>query len=203
MSLLFETIKVVNGTPLHLPWHEERMNRARKEVWQSEVPLTLGQIISVPGEFSKGLARCNVYYGPEIKSVKFSKYEKRNIRSLKMILCPEMDYHLKYTDRSLLESIFALRGTSDEVMMVINGLITDASVANLIFFDGKNWVTPANPLLKGVCRNRLLSEGRLIEQDLSTQDLRKFIGCKLINAMRDPDGEELIPVSEITIISPA
>ena len=37
MSLLFETIRVKNGLPQHLVWHEARMNHARKEVWESVV----------------------------------------------------------------------------------------------------------------------------------------------------------------------
>jgi 4-amino-4-deoxychorismate lyase len=198
MSLLFETIKVVNGRPQHLGFHEERMNRSRKEVWPSELPLLLGQEISVPVEFSSGVVRCNLYYGPEIHRIGFAKYEKRIIRSLKMVSCPDGDYHLKYADRSFLESIFSLRGRSDEVVIVKNGLITDTSMSNLIFTDGKNWVTPARPLLNGTCRARLLAEGRISEQDIKPGDLHNFLGCKIINAMRDPGGEPLIPVSEIS-----
>jgi 4-amino-4-deoxychorismate lyase len=198
MSLLFETIKVVNGLPRNLGWHEERMNRAREEVWQSADLLALGQEITVPLEYSTGVVRCNVHYGPEIHRISFATYKKRIIRSLKMVSCPDGDYHLKYTDRSFPESVFALRGTSDEVIIVKNGMITDSSISNLIFSDGIHWFTPANPLLRGTCRNRLIAEGWLFEREISPGDLHNFIGCKLINAMRDPDGEPLIPVSEIT-----
>jgi 4-amino-4-deoxychorismate lyase len=198
MSLLFETIKVVNGMPQHLVWHERRMNAARKEVWPSVAPLIPGKEITVPLEFSTGLVRCNIHYGPEIHRVSFAKEVERIIRSLKMVSCSAIDYHLKYTDRSLLGSLFSLRGAADEVVIVKNGLISDTSVSNLIFFDGKNWFTPATPLLRGTCRNRLLAEGRLIEMDISPDDLGNFAGCKLINAMRDPDEEVMIPVSEIT-----
>lgn len=71
-------------------------------------------------------------------------------------------------------------------------------MSNLIFFDGRDWVTPANPLLKGTCRNRLLAEGSITGREIAPGDLVNYLGCKLINAMREPEEEELIPVSEIS-----
>jgi 4-amino-4-deoxychorismate lyase len=197
MSLLFETICIKNGMPQHLSWHEQRMNLARSEIWQVDEPVVLGAVLIVPGEFASGVVRCNIHYGPDIQKIIFKKHRQRLIRSLKLVNCTRIDYHLKYTDRSMLESILGQRETCDEVIIVINGLITDTSVSNLIFLDGKDWVTPASPLLKGTCRNRLLSENRLIVRDIRVKDMDQFTGCKLINAMRNPDEESLIPVSEI------
>jgi 4-amino-4-deoxychorismate lyase len=198
MCRLFETIRVINGVPQHLSWHEARMNHARKEIWKSDIPIILGQLITVPPELSSGPVRCNILYGPEIQQVIFKKYEKRNIRSLKLVSCNDIDYHFKYTDRSVLEELLAFRGAYDEIIVVKNGMITDTTLSNLIFYDGRNWFTPSKPLLKGTCRNRLLAMGSLIEQDIRPGDLKKFTGCKLINALRDPDEELLIPVSEIS-----
>ncbi|MEI7500912.1 MAG: aminotransferase class IV family protein [Bacteroidota bacterium] len=197
MSLLFETVCVKNGIPLHLAWHEKRMNFARQEIWQISTPVILESALVVPLESATGVLRCNIHYGPEIQHVGFHAYEKNIIRSLKLINCPEIDYHLKYTDRELLESLFALRGLCDEVIIVKNGHITDTTISNLIFFDGTDWFTPANPLLKGTCRNRLLATGRVIEKDIHVEDINTFAGCKLINAMRDPDEEMMIHVTEI------
>ena len=197
MCRLFETIRVIDGVPQHLSWHEKRMSQSRQEIWPSWLPLQLEPEIIVPPEFSTGTVRCNIFYGPDIQQLHFEKYEKRVIRSLKIVGCDDIDYHLKYSDRSLLESLFALRGACDEIIIVKNGLITDTSMSNLVFFDGTSWLTPSNPLLKGTCRNRLMAEGRLTEIDIRPADLPDFIGCKLINAMRNPDQESLIPVSEI------
>jgi 4-amino-4-deoxychorismate lyase len=197
MCRLFETIRIMNGVPLHLSWHETRMNLARLEFWNIEDPVLLEPVVLVPPGFSSGLVRCNISYDRDIHQVSFKKYEKRIIRSLKMVHCADIDYHVKYTDRSLLESLFALRGNCDEIIIVKNGLITDTSMSNLAFFDGTKWVTPANPLLKGTCRNRLLAEGVLVEHDISPGELPGFTGCKLINAMRDPSEELMIPVTQI------
>ena len=63
MCQLFETIRVENGVPLHLKWHEERMNRSRGELWPGERPVILEPLLPVPPEYSVGLVRCNICYG--------------------------------------------------------------------------------------------------------------------------------------------
>jgi 4-amino-4-deoxychorismate lyase len=174
------------------------MTLARKELWNNQTPVELGKLLIVPQEFSTGFVKCNIYYGPDIHQVRFSKYNKRLVRSLKLVDCSGIDYHLKYTDRSALDSLFALRENCDEIIIVINGLLTDSSMSNLIFSDGLHWVTPVNPLLKGTCRNRMVAGGGIIEKEIPVADLYRYTGCKLINAMRDPAEEILIPASEIS-----
>jgi len=197
MSRFFETVCIKNGIPQHLEWHERRMNLARREFFREVKPIVLEEAFAVPGEFLTGVVRCNIHYDKEIKQVSYKKYEKQVIRSLKLVCDPDIDYHLKFTDRSVLESLFKLRGACDEVVIVKNGFITDTSVSNLIFLCGNSWFTPATPLLEGTCRNRLLFEGRITARDIRVKELNLFTDCKLINAMRDPDEESAIPVSAI------
>jgi 4-amino-4-deoxychorismate lyase len=197
MCLLYETIRISQGVPQHLSWHEKRMNSAVRELWADTAPISLAEQIHVGQEFSIGVTKCKIEYGPAIQQIRFSQYEMRIIRSLKLVDCPDIDYHLKYADRSLLETLFSMREGCDDIIIVKNGLITDTSISNLAFFDGSAWYTPANPLLKGTCRNRLIAENQLTEMDIRQDDLGKFMGCKLINAMRDLQEEELVPVSNI------
>jgi len=51
--------------------------------------------------------------------------------------------------------------------------------------------------MKGTLRNRRFSERALFEKDILVEEIGRFTGCKLINAMRSPDEESLIPVSII------
>ena len=197
MSLLFETIRISDGQTRHLRWHELRMNRARHELWNFRKLVNLRELIRVPAEFRTGLVRCNVYYGPEIESVTFKFYDKKPIRSLRLVKSDTIDYPVKYFDRSLLESLFAMRGNCDDIIIIKNGLVTDTSMSNLIFFEGINWMTPAKPLLEGTCRERLLSEGRIAEASIRPEDLYHYTGVKLINAMRDPDEEEMILIGNV------
>jgi 4-amino-4-deoxychorismate lyase len=194
---LFETICVENGLPLHLQWHEERMNAARREAWHVNEPVILAGKIHVPGRFSGGTVRCRIIYDREIREIKFSRYDKRIVRSLKIVYCNDIDYHLKYTDRNLIERLYGLREGCDDILIVRNGLITDTSASNIIFNDGKAWFTPAKPLLKGTCRERLRSLGMISERDIRVGDIPDFKVCKLINAMRDPENETEITVSRI------
>jgi 4-amino-4-deoxychorismate lyase len=197
MFLLFETIRISNGEARHLSWHEMRMNRARLELWSIRKPVNLQELVKIPAEYNPGLVRCNVHYGQEMGPVTFKFYEKKTIRTLRMVENDIIDYHVKFFDRSLLESLFALRGDCDEIIIIKNGRITDTSMSNLIFFDGHHWFTPMEPLLKGTCRERLLSEGRITETTICPEDLHRYTGVKLINAMRDPVEEDMILISNI------
>ena len=197
MSLLFETIRILDGVPQHPKWHERRMVRSIRELWKIDSSINLLSLIVVPPEYSKGLAKCNISYGPEIAGITFNNYEKRVIRSLKLIGCDTIDYHMKYSDRTCLDALFLCREECDEIIIVKNGFLTDTTFSNIIFLDGQSWVTPSTPLLKGTCRERLIEQGFLEERDIMASDIAGFEGCKLINAMRDPEEEELIPVSQI------
>jgi 4-amino-4-deoxychorismate lyase len=197
MCLLFETIRIYNGLIMYPEWHEARMNLSRQEVWNLHEPLLLSEIVNVPEEWKTGLVQCNVNYGPEIKSVTFKTYIKRQVKSLKLIECNDIDYHLKRADRSILDDLFSCKGDCDEIIIIKKGFITDTSISNLIFFNGENWFTPKFPLLKGTCRQRLLNEGKIYEKKIKVESLWQFIGLKLINAMRLPDEEEMILTSGV------
>lgn len=197
MSLLFETIRISDGIPQFLEWHEKRMILARKETWKIKDPVNLKEVIFTGTDLSNGVVRCNVIYGPDIRKIYLKRYIKRPIRSLKLITCDTIDYHLKFRDRSVLDQLLEQRGSADDIIIVKEGYITDTSVSNLIFWDRKTWLTPSTPLLKGTTRERLLEEGTIREGRITPRDLRQFTGCKLINAMRLAEEEELIPVARI------
>ena len=95
-----------------------------------------------------------------------------------------------------MEELFAQRGNCDDVLIVKKEKITDSSYANVVFFDGKDWCTPKDPLLKGTCRARLLDQGRIKEAALGVEDLKKFQGLKLINALRDMN-QPIIPINRL------
>lgn len=197
MCRLFETIRIDHGRVMHAEWHEARMKSSRLELWSCIDPVCLDEMIKIPDEWLTGVVQCNVTYGPHVESVTFKSYTKRSVSSLKMIEYNDIDYHLKKSDRSLLDVLFSQRDNCDEIIIVKNGFITDTSISNLIFFDGKNWCTPEAPLLKGTCRQRLLHEGKIHERKIRVETLEQFAGLKLINAMRQPDEEEMIPISAV------
>jgi len=68
-------------------------------------------------------------------------------------------------------------------LIVKNGEVTDASFANIVFYDGKKWVTPKNPLLQGTQRAWLLDSGMITEAIITPGDLPGFIEARIINSM--------------------
>jgi 4-amino-4-deoxychorismate lyase len=199
MCLLFETIRIYNGLLMYPEEHEARMNLSRMELWKLNKNVLLSEFVKIPDEWKSGVVQCNVIYGPEIKSVTYKPYIKRQIKSLKLVECNNIDYHLKGSDRSILDDLFSRKGDCDEIIIIKNGYITDTSVSNIIFSDGKNWFTPETPLLKGTCRQRLLKEKKISERVIRVETLSQFSGLKMINAMRFPEEEAMIPMSCLSL----
>lgn len=196
MCLLFESIKILNGVPLNIRWHENRIRRSLDEIslpYDKDIPLN----IPIPDEFKQGIVKCRYTFGKVSGKISFEFYKKKSIRTLKLVTSDTIDYHLKFCDRRLLDSLYEKRNGCDDILIVKNGFITDTSISNVVFFDDNKWYTPARPLLKGTCRERLLENGLISEMEIHQNDLRSFRYCKLINAMRDFDDGENIPIDRI------
>ena len=129
------------------------------------------------------LWRCRIVYDATSVNIEFIPYQTRVIRRLQLIEADTLDYAFKYADRSEIDKLFASKNGADDILIVQNGLITDTSIANIAFFDGTQWLTPADPLLKGTTRARLLDEKKIFESEIHVDDLNKFTGFALMNAM--------------------
>jgi 4-amino-4-deoxychorismate lyase len=182
MSLLFETIRISDGHPENLELHEERLNRSKKLLTGNEKHISLTGILKIPDFDSAGVFRCRVVYDTLIRSVEYSPYTPAVIRTLKLVWNDHLDYSLKYLDRTALQALIDKK-IADDVLIVKNGTISDASYANIIFTDGQTWVTPDIPLLPGTMRQKLLKEGLVRSARITPADLDRFTHFKLINAM--------------------
>lgn len=145
----------------------------------------------------KGVYKCRVSYSREIEKVEFEAYTPKEINSFKLVES-DIDYSLKYADRSELLNLYRQRGAADEIIIVKNGLITDTSYSNLIFFNGNKWLTPKSPLLFGIQRERLLREGKIQEADITAADLVNFESVMVVNAMLWFDLERTVTFEEIS-----
>ena len=77
-----------------------------------------------------------------------------------------------------------------------NGLLTDTSIANIALWDGRQWHTPARPLLKGTRRAELLDNGILTEHDIPVEKIWTYRKIRLFNAMLH-FGEIELPCADI------
>jgi len=178
-----ETIRVEDGIYFHLSYHQNRYEKVLKTLNAKNIQ-KLETYLDAP---KKGLYRCRLRYNSQkIVAVEYLEYKKREISSLKLVYDDEIDYSFKYSQRKNIDKLFALRENCDDIVIVKNGFITDTSISNIAFFDGK-WKTPASPLLKGTTRARYLNEGKLIETDIKVIDINNFTKVALLNAMIDFD----------------
>lgn len=197
MSLLFETISIRDGLAEHLPWHQDRMEASIQALYGKRSDFSLAEIIRVPAEACQGQFRCRIDYDTVISRIDFQPYLLKEINTLKMIDDNEIDYSYKYNNRDRIDELFGNRGSADDILIVKNGFITDSSTANIIFNDGRRWLTPSMPLLEGTCRARLLDLGIIYEARIKNTDLHLYKEARLINAMRNPEYSATIPVGNI------
>jgi len=197
MSLLFETIRLQDGVFMNLEYHNFRLNKSRKHLFASDDPIKLEQVLQVPKGCEIGIFKCRVTYGSAIESIQFELYQKKPVVSLKLVEDNSISYNYKFSDRSQLLELFSLRGGCDEILIVKNGFITDTSFSNIIFSDGRNWITPASPLLNGTMREFLLKSNITKAAEISVAEIRNFETARLINAMLPFGSGNDIPVRNI------
>lgn len=195
--LLLETIKLEDGVLHNLPWHQRRMQAASLELWGCAVLWNLSEGIFIPPNKASGLFKVRVVYGPDTFRQQIISYSLKGISSLKLVFADHIDYHLKFEDRSAIDEMYSQRGSCDDVLMIKDGLITDTSYANVVFFDGYQWYTPKYPLLAGTQREKLLFKGQIQEADIRPADLDDFLEARIINAMIDLETGPAISIANI------
>ncbi len=198
MSRLLETIKVLDGAPQNIIYHNRRMNDTRKALFNSSEQIDLAERIVVPPAYREGVVKCRCIYDNSGMEFEFIPYVIKNIGSVRPVNGGAIEYHHKYEDRSQIEQL-QLNSGADEIIIIKDGLVTDSSYANLIFNDGARWVTPATPLLKGTMRQKLLDEGRIIKYIIPAEMVPRFRSFKLINAMLDINESPELPISLINL----
>ena len=197
MCLLLETIKIAENYLINLEYHQQRVNRSIRDLFNKNARINLNEKIKVPGFLGKGLYKCRVIYNLEIKKVEFLHYKQPEIITLKLVSCNDLDYYYKFKNRQAITELLELKGRCDDILILRNDLVTDTSFCNIIFCDGNNWITPSNPLLKGTQREYLLEKGMVSEAILKSSDIYYFNSFKLINAMIDFETSQTLPITNI------
>jgi 4-amino-4-deoxychorismate lyase len=197
MCQLVESLKLKDGVIRNLEYHQSRMNRSMNELFPDAEKIILAKAISIPEKCISGVYKVRVVFGSEIEKIEIEPYIFRTIQSLKVVHDESVDYHLKYTDRQILQQLFAQRGDCDDIIIIKNGLVSDSFAANLLFFDGETWFTPTTPLLKGTKRQLLLNQGIISEREIREEDISGFQKIGLINAMIDFDEMPIVALDKV------
>lgn len=197
MSPLVESLKLKDGVLYNLEYHQERLNYSLNELFPHSNAIDLAREIVIPEECHKGIFKVRVSYGPTVDKVEIEPYAFRMIQNLKVVHHNSIDYHLKYSERRILQELFTERGEDDDIIIIKNGSVTDSFAANLLFFDGKTWFTSTTPLLKGTKRQLLLDKGLILEKEIREQDIPDYRQVGLVNAMIDMEEMPVVDIKRI------
>lgn len=197
MLQLIETICWENGDFQRLPLHEERMFRSVKHFYGTASPISLAEVLDMPASFREQKVKCRITYSDHIEKIDYEPYTPKSVKSLQLVPDDSIDYSYKLLNRDALNRLYALRGESDDILIVKEGRITDSSYANVIFLKDGIWFTPEFPLLKGTRRAYYLQQGMIRTMSIRPGDVKQFEAVRLINAMLSMEEGESIPVSGI------
>ena len=179
LPLLLETIKIEDGEVFNLSYHQARCDESRKALFHSTDSLDLSSLIQAP---SKGFYRCRILYNEKIHSVEYIPYHPKEIHRLK-IITSDLEYDHKYANRDALNKLLRSQPDTDDILIEKNGYLTDTTIANIAFYDGKQWFTPEKPLLKGTMRAKLLDEGFIHTRKIKKEEISDYTHVALMNAM--------------------
>ncbi len=184
-----ETIRIIDGEVQQWEYHRKRAEQTSG---------ILLPTIQVPQQHKHGIVKCRVVYDNTVTAIEFHPYTTPTIGSLKVVHAPHRFYDRKYTDRLPIEQLYAQRSECDDVLIVIEGVITDTSFCNIVFENEEGLFTPQYPLLCGTKRAALIDNGIIRPKHITLTDLSSYKRAYLINAMIDLDNRStLIDVEQI------
>jgi 4-amino-4-deoxychorismate lyase len=182
MNSFIESIRCNNRQLCHLSYHQARVNSVFRTFFPQALPLPMHNI-QIPPDVGQGLYKCRILYSDTDFQVAFTPYQPRPIRSLKLVFDNHIDYTFKWADRASINRLFQQKAEADDVLIIKNGYVTDASYSNVAFRDGQQWFTPSTPLLAGTMRQYLLSQGVIKSRPIHHTDIPSFQSIRLFNAM--------------------
>jgi len=196
MCQLIESVKVQNRQLYNIEAHNNRVAYSRHAIFGLENKMDLRDYIILPDNLDNGLYKCRIVYTQEVQKVDFLPYTLKPVLTLRIVHNDAIQYQHKFLNRSSIEELLP-DADADDILIVRQGLVTDTSHANIVFFDNKNWLTPIQPLLFGTKRQILLERRVIRPSEISYTDLKRFTQAALINALLDIGDIPLISIENI------
>ena len=181
MYPFFESIRLLDGVPENLSYHQARVNRTISD--HRGVPIDLELLIQQENLPAQGLHKWRVSYNTrgDTKSV-IQTYTAHHPSKIKLMDADHIIYRYKYENREAIHQLLSKSGACD-IIMVRKGMLTDASYANVAFYNGIEWHTPEIPMLEGTQRAKLIDLSLLKSKNIHIDDLRQYQYFKRINAL--------------------
>ncbi|WP_290002470.1 hypothetical protein [Faucicola atlantae] len=134
---LFETIAIVQGEPQNLAHHQRRYAHSLASFY----PKQCYQVFDLASVLQKFLAdnppnhslmRCRIDYNASDMAMHLVGYQRRDNLTFQPVICDDIDYTLKFTNRDQLNTLLQQRGACDEVIIIKHGFVTDCTIGNLV-----------------------------------------------------------------------
>lgn len=178
-----ESVAVYDGQAPLLPYHQARVDRTFAAFYPQQKPLDLLRLWKKTN-FPTGKVKWRIPYNVRKAAPQIKPFPERNIEQLQIVVDDTIEYAYKFTERDRLDALFDQKGDdADEVLILRNGLLTDAYYYNVVVKLGDKLLTPRKPLLPGVMRAYCLGEGLIQPADIRLEDLAEAKGVYLINAL--------------------
>ena len=198
MYPLFESVCIENGKIQNAHYHESRFKSSFYAFFGFEPNYSLFDKVILPRIDKSLKCKLRIEYNQIGTKWTISEYLKTIPSSLLMLKDDEIEYRLKYADRKNLNHLYKQKANFEDVLIIKNGFITDATYSNILFTDGQKIITPSTPLLNGTCRTRLLSDEIITEAAIKADSIHFFVSFQLINALNDFDKNRWVPIQNIT-----
>lgn len=202
---LFETICSINGSPLHLAWHEDRIRRTLGPGYPGQSVKILGgldEVIkskgSMPGRWR---IRVDYHLAPGIQealldSISCTPYVAKIVKSLILVDVADLpwalNYPFKFADRRCFDTLAPgmVLAPDEEILYHRKGIVLEGRYANLILAASTNGAEtlhcPREFLHQGTTRSRLLANSHISETTIKVDDLKYFDWVGFVNAMLGP-----------------
>jgi len=198
MCQFIESIKLLDGQFYRLPFHQVRVDGVFEHFFPSKKAFDLVKILTAENFPQIGLFKCRIVFNQSIQLIEFVPYTSRKIRSLQLIETQIEPTNFKSVKREDINMAFAQKGICDDVLMLNNGFLSDASYYNIALWNGEKWCTPRIPVIYGTQRSSLLNLGKIVEKEIRKEDISFYKTIRLFNAMVE-FGEIELDVSEISL----
>ena len=153
MCQYIETIRVIDGCVCNLAYHEQRMNRTRKEMLGQPEPLRIADLlksVSLPMECSKLRF---VYDKEGIHDITCTPYICKEINSLRLVYDNNISYPYKSTDRSALNELKKQQGDCDEYLLFATITLQIHPILTLLSMMANNGLHPLHHSFAVRCAN--------------------------------------------------
>lgn len=191
MYHFIETIHAENFQTFLFEQHLQRIQMTIREYYGLYKNLsTLKTEINQITSSIENKTKISIHYNDKNHQIIKQRYQSKKITRFFIIEKNDLDYHLKYADRTPFEQLKKQLLPDEEIIITQNGNLTDTTFSNICLYKKGIWYTPNTPLFNGIKRQFLLSQNLIQQINITTENLNQFEKLCLINSMLDLQGTE-------------